>query len=352
MRLVAEGLSNRQIARRLVRQRGDGEDPPQSRPVQAGRRRPARPGRLGVAAGPGAVAELGRASLSPAFATMDGRRNSGENRDRRTADRPVRQDPAARGRPPARAGGAGGDRAVRRAGALPRARAHLPADPARAVERARRRPRRRAGRRRAGALLAATRCRTRCSSTSPTRWTATAGCSWSSTPPTGWCWSASTARCSKRCCGRRRSRRCSASASTTTPCWSTRPSAAGSSRRCSRSAGRPRTSPATSTARRTRSRCDEDGWALRDYQQQAVDMFWAGGSGVVVLPCGAGKTLVGAAAMAAGAGDHADPGHQHRRRPAVEARAARPHLADRGGDRRVLRRDARRSARSPSPRTR
>jgi DNA excision repair protein ERCC-3 len=29
-----------------------------------------------------------------------------------------------------------------------------------------------------------------------------------------------------------------------------------------------------------------------------VDGFWAGGSGVVVLPCGAGKTLVGAAAMA------------------------------------------------------
>ncbi len=41
-----------------------------------------------------------------------------------------------------------------------------------------------------------------------------------------------------------------------------------------------------------------DGWQLRDYQQQAVDSFWAGGSGVVVLPCGAGKTLVGAAAMA------------------------------------------------------
>jgi DNA excision repair protein ERCC-3 len=39
-------------------------------------------------------------------------------------------------------------------------------------------------------------------------------------------------------------------------------------------------------------------WHLRDYQQQAADMFWAGGSGVVVLPCGAGKTLVGAAAMA------------------------------------------------------
>ncbi|MEV5538092.1 DNA repair helicase XPB [Saccharopolyspora shandongensis] len=42
----------------------------------------------------------------------------------------------------------------------------------------------------------------------------------------------------------------------------------------------------------------QDGWTLRDYQQQAVQSFWAGGSGVVVLPCGAGKTLVGAAAMA------------------------------------------------------
>ncbi|PPL19723.1 DNA repair helicase XPB [Microterricola pindariensis] len=42
----------------------------------------------------------------------------------------------------------------------------------------------------------------------------------------------------------------------------------------------------------------EDGWALRDYQQKAVDNFFAGGSGVVVLPCGAGKTLVGAGAMA------------------------------------------------------
>ena len=43
----------------------------------------------------------------------------------------------------------------------------------------------------------------------------------------------------------------------------------------------------------------EDGWSLRPYQQQAVDGFWDGGSGVVVLPCGAGKTLVGAGAMAA-----------------------------------------------------
>ncbi|MEV6850762.1 DNA repair helicase XPB [Actinoplanes sp. NPDC051411] len=42
----------------------------------------------------------------------------------------------------------------------------------------------------------------------------------------------------------------------------------------------------------------QEGWTLRSYQQEAVDGFWAGGSGVVVLPCGAGKTLVGAAAMA------------------------------------------------------
>jgi DNA excision repair protein ERCC-3 len=39
-------------------------------------------------------------------------------------------------------------------------------------------------------------------------------------------------------------------------------------------------------------------WSLRSYQREAVEHFWAGGSGVVVLPCGAGKTMVGAAAMA------------------------------------------------------
>jgi DNA excision repair protein ERCC-3 len=42
----------------------------------------------------------------------------------------------------------------------------------------------------------------------------------------------------------------------------------------------------------------EDGWTLRPYQSDAVENFWNGGSGVVVLPCGAGKTLVGAGAMA------------------------------------------------------
>ncbi|CAG7617000.1 hypothetical protein LEUCIP111803_02052 [Leucobacter soli] len=43
----------------------------------------------------------------------------------------------------------------------------------------------------------------------------------------------------------------------------------------------------------------EGGWQLRDYQRKAVDAFSAGGSGVIVLPCGAGKTIVGAGAMAA-----------------------------------------------------
>ncbi|MFI6738717.1 DNA repair helicase XPB [Nonomuraea sp. NPDC050451] len=42
----------------------------------------------------------------------------------------------------------------------------------------------------------------------------------------------------------------------------------------------------------------QEGWGLRPYQQEAADAFWHGGSGVVVLPCGAGKTIVGAAAMA------------------------------------------------------
>jgi DNA excision repair protein ERCC-3 len=43
---------------------------------------------------------------------------------------------------------------------------------------------------------------------------------------------------------------------------------------------------------------NQRGWTLRPYQSQAADSFWHGGSGVVVLPCGAGKTIVGAAAMA------------------------------------------------------
>ncbi len=43
---------------------------------------------------------------------------------------------------------------------------------------------------------------------------------------------------------------------------------------------------------------NQDGWQIRKYQELAAEGFWHGGSGVVVLPCGAGKTIVGAAAMA------------------------------------------------------
>ncbi|MFQ5845074.1 MAG: DNA repair helicase XPB, partial [Planctomycetota bacterium] len=44
-------------------------------------------------------------------------------------------------------------------------------------------------------------------------------------------------------------------------------------------------------------------FGLRPYQEEAVDAFWAGGtvrggSGVIVLPCGAGKTVVGMGVMA------------------------------------------------------
>ncbi len=47
---------------------------------------------------------------------------------------------------------------------------------------------------------------------------------------------------------------------------------------------------------------NEKPFALRAYQQESADIFYAngsskGGSGVIVLPCGAGKTIVGIAAM-------------------------------------------------------
>jgi DNA excision repair protein ERCC-3 len=41
-----------------------------------------------------------------------------------------------------------------------------------------------------------------------------------------------------------------------------------------------------------------DLWQPRPYQTEAAEGFWHGGSGVVVLPCGSGKTIVGALAMA------------------------------------------------------
>jgi DNA excision repair protein ERCC-3 len=49
---------------------------------------------------------------------------------------------------------------------------------------------------------------------------------------------------------------------------------------------------------------DGNSFDLRDYQKEAVDMFYCagqktGGSGVIVLPCGSGKTIIGLGTMAA-----------------------------------------------------
>lgn len=45
---------------------------------------------------------------------------------------------------------------------------------------------------------------------------------------------------------------------------------------------------------------DTSTWELRGYQREAIDLFDKSGAGVVVLPCGAGKTVVGIGAMVEG----------------------------------------------------
>jgi len=59
-------------------------------------------------------------------------------------------------------------------------------------------------------------------------------------------------------------------------------------------------------------------FSLRPYQSEAADVFHAGGtekggSGVIVLPCGAGKTVVGIARAAPPADAVPDPHHEHDR---------------------------------------
>ncbi len=87
----------------------------------------------------------------------------------------------------------------------------------------------------------------------------------------------------------------------------------------------------------------EDGWSLRSYQREAVAGFWAGGSGVVVLPCGAGKTLVGMAAMAeAGATTlilvtNTVAGHQWRRELLARTSLTEDEIGEYSGERKEVR---------------
>ena len=136
---------------------------------------------------------------------------------RRPFDRPVRQDPAARGRPrhgcgvprPSRRSPSWSARpststptGSRRSGCGTRA---LPATtPSRSSTPCSSTP--------------ATPCRMRCWSTSPRRWPGTAGCSCTATPPTGWCCARSTVPVLDRGAAvQEASQRCWARGSTQTP---------------------------------------------------------------------------------------------------------------------------------------
>ena len=115
---------------------------------------------------------------------------------------------------------------------------------------------------------------------------------------TGWSCHHRPARCSRRCCAPRRSSRCSASGSTTTTVV-VHPSERGNLKQALLKLGWPAEDFAGYVDGEAHAiDLAEDGWALRTYQREAAESFWHGGSGVVVLPCGAGKTIVGAAAMA------------------------------------------------------
>jgi DNA excision repair protein ERCC-3 len=87
----------------------------------------------------------------------------------------------------------------------------------------------------------------------------------------------------------------------------------------------------------------ENGWHLRDYQRQAAEAFWAGGSGVIVLPCGAGKTLVGAAAMAQAQATtlilvtNTVAGHQWRRELLARTSLTEEEIGEYSGERKEIR---------------
>ena len=192
------------------------------------------------------------------------------------------------------------DRPVRRARARARARPHLPAHAAGPVERARRRattPSRSSTR---CSSTRATPCRTRCWSTSPRRCPGTAACSWSATRRTAWSCTRSTAPCSRRCSARERTAGLVGERLDDTDVV-VHPSERGHLKQVLLKLGWPAEDLAGYVDGEAHpiDLLDTDGLvACGPYQQQAVDGFWHGGSGVVVLPCGAGKTLVGAGAMA------------------------------------------------------
>jgi DNA excision repair protein ERCC-3 len=86
-----------------------------------------------------------------------------------------------------------------------------------------------------------------------------------------------------------------------------------------------------------------DGWQLREYQTAAADGFWEGGSGVVVLPCGAGKTLVGVAAMVRAQATtlilvtNTVAGHQWRRELLARTSLTEDEIGEYSGDRKEIR---------------
>ena len=158
---------------------------------------------------------------------------------------------------------------LRRARARARAHPHLPDHPARAVERARGRPRRRRHARRRSSAGRASRCRRRCRSTSARPSAATGGSSIERNDD------------GELLLHRDRHRRADRGlAQQAHPAPADRPPVAGlvrrstpgraatSSRSCSRSAGRPRTSPDTRPGTPHPIELDERDWSLRPVPAQ------------------------------------------------------------------------------------
>src|SRR5664279_2681501 len=261
----------------------------------------------------------------------------GSARDRRPADRAVRQDPAAGDLPPGRGGRAREHRAVRRTRAVTGAHPHLPDHPPGAVERARRRARRRAGGGRAGALVplpgpasAARRCGGHHGPLRPV----------GAADPPG-------ARTDHGLAGSGRPGRDPAAQEDRPD--ARRQARSGHGDRAPLPARAPQAGAAEGRmARRGRGRLRRRGGPPHRAQPRELAS--------PVVPGRSGRRVLGRRIRCGGAavrrredagrcgrdgpgrGDHVDPGDEHRRRPAMAARTAGPDITDRGGDRRVLRR--------------